>query len=85
MHFLSALLDPSFLAELLSKEAKASLTEKIIIVMVVWWVMGRKVSEHFRKLEEKLDLLVTSVTEVKGAFTQRMDDFEDRLDKVEKK
>jgi hypothetical protein len=84
MHFLSALFDPSFLAELLSNEAKASLTEKIIVVMIVWWVMGRKVSEHFKSLEGKLDLLIISIAETKAALSQRMDSIEERVEKVEK-
>lgn len=83
MELLFSIFDKSFFAELLSSQAKVSLTEKIIIVAMVWWVMGRKVSQHFKALEDKLDLLVISLAEAKASLSSRLDSVEERLDGVE--
>lgn len=80
-----ALVDPSFLADLLSEQAKADLTQKIIVVIIVWLMMGRQVNRHFKSLEAKLDQLVLSLTEVKTALSTRIDNVEERLERIENK
>ena len=96
MDFLFSIFDKSFFAELLSAQAKASLTEKIIIITVVWWVMGRKVRDHFSALQASVSALQIeirdglhkiseSLGEVESSHRKRMDNLEGRIEKVEKK
>lgn len=46
---------PEYFNALLSPQAQASLTEKIIIVGVVWATMGRKVSKRFKEFQSTVD------------------------------
>lgn len=46
---------PEFWNSLLSPTAQASLTEKLIIVAVVWATMGRKVSKRFKEMREEAE------------------------------
>ncbi len=66
--------DLEFLRTLLSDAGKASLTEKLFIVWLVWMLMGRKVSVHFKSLERGMadgfQKLAESIGEVKQALTQ---------------
>ena len=47
------LFTPEYWHALLSPQAQASLTEKLIVVAVVWAVMGRKVAKRFKELKEE--------------------------------
>lgn len=70
----SNLIDASFLSELLSESGKASLAEKLVVVGVVWLVMGRKVTSHFKSLEHGMNegfaKVTESIGEVRAALTQ---------------
>lgn len=48
------LIDTEMISEMLSPKAKADFAEKMIVVGVVWFVMGRKVSEHFRSIRSEM-------------------------------
>jgi preprotein translocase subunit SecG len=62
-----------FLSELFSESGKASLAEKLMIVGVVWFSMGRKVAGHFSSLESGMkdgfERLTNSINEVRQALS----------------
>lgn len=58
------ILDPSFISELFSDSGKASLTEKLLVVGVVWAVMGRKISGHLKGIESRISQLTDSVNRI---------------------
>lgn len=77
---LDFLLDSAYWDALLSPQAKANLTEKLIIVAVVWMTMGRKVSKrleglekrfmtHLTSIETKFDNMVFQVKDLKETFS----------------
>jgi hypothetical protein len=58
-----SLIDYEMINEMLSPKARADFAEKMIVVAVVWFSMGRKVSNHFSSLERKFDDLQANVKE----------------------
>ena len=57
-----ALLGSDVLLDNLGKAAKADLTEYLIVVAVVWKMMGRKVAEHFAKIEAGLKSVADEIS-----------------------
>lgn len=72
---LDFLLDSAYWDALLTPEAKASLTEKLIIVAVIWVTMGRKVSNKFQSVE-------TKVGEFQKKFYAHLDAIEEKFEKM---
>src|SRR4051812_12762011 len=56
-------LNPDVIGSVLTKAAQADLTEKIVIVAVIWRLMGARVAEHFKSLEDTVKKLEVSVSE----------------------
>lgn len=75
MNFLD-LLDPSFLSEMLSNSGKAQLTEKFILLGVIWAMFGRKFAKHLRTIEERM-------SEGFGSVTKSVGDVREALIRVE--
>ena len=69
-----AAIDPSFITELLSTENKTELLKYLTIIGIVWKVMGKKVAEHFTKLEQTMTLgfanLTSAVNEVRETLKE---------------
>lgn len=68
------------LAKLLSPIAQASLTENLIIVSVVMWT----VRGHFRRIEGQLEKLSAALISLEKNQTERLNQFDSRLTKLEK-
>jgi hypothetical protein len=76
-----------FISGFLSQAAQTSLGEKIIVVMVVWFFMGRKVAEHFKGLEKGMadgfKGVREELLELRLAITHVETDHSNRLGKIE--
>lgn len=70
---LDFLMNEEYWKSLLSPQAQANLTEKLIIVAVVWATMGRKVTKHFAQLKSGLDTTL-------GIFREHLKAIEDKLE-----
>lgn len=91
---LLSFIDMEMISEMLSPKAKADFAEKMIVVAVVWFVMGRKVQGHFKSLEQTvmnlsdkmskgLNDVALALKEVELAHSKKIMDLEERVDKIE--
>jgi len=85
-------IDPSLLQSVLSQAAQSSLAEKLIVVAVVWYMMRKKVSDHFTSITVSLSAIVKSLDELKESVVRleeshagRIGKLEGRVDQLEKK
>jgi hypothetical protein len=74
---LDFLSDSSYWDTLLSAQAKASLTEKLIIVAVIWATIGRRVSNRFKGTEEKF---MGHLLRIETKFDNMVSEFKDLKD-----
>jgi len=72
-----------FIKELLSETAKADLTEKLLIFGVAWWIVSRKVTEHFKKIESSLTAVATSVSKLNESMIRVESSHSERLKTLE--
>lgn len=75
------LLSNEYLQALLSPAAQASLTEKLVIVAIVWATMGRKVTKRFKGIEDQvantLEMFKKHLTEIEAKFTAGIEELRD--------
>lgn len=81
-------LNSEYISALLSTQAQVSLTEKLIIVAVVWATMGRKVSKRFKELQTQIDstlvMFKTHLTAIEGKFDKGIYEMKAMKDTVSK-
>jgi len=58
------------LTDVLGEAAKADISQKITIFMIVWWFVKRTISEHFKKVEDGLAHVAKNVSDLKDALTE---------------
>jgi len=76
--------DVTLVKNILGKAAQADLTEKLIVLGVMWHFMSRKVSKHFQGMEQSVEKLSRSITEAAKTLAKRLDSAEARISKLEK-
>ena len=75
--------DLELVKSFLSKAAQANLTSYLIIVWVVWQVMGKKVSEHFKGLELSVTRIAEEMRELKAVVTADLALQSKRVEQIE--
>lgn len=68
-------LDSEYVRTILSTSAQVSLTEKLIVVGIVWATMGRKVSKRFKELKDETQVGIRTTADM----------FENHLKTIERK
>jgi hypothetical protein len=74
--------------DLLSEAAKTDITQKLLVFWIVWMIVRRTISSHFKNVEDALQLVAKNLSELKSALTdhsQRLGRLETRVETLEKK
>ena len=83
MELFSGLLDPEAVKNFLSAAANAKLTEWAVIGTLLWQFMGRKVSEHFKNIENAVMRVAAEVAVLREAVTADLQRQAGRLELLE--
>ena len=79
----------------LGEAAKANLTNNLIIILILWQLMGKKIAKHFSNVEQSVAKIALEMNELKSAVmadltlqSKRMSQIENTVytlkDRVEK-